>query len=54
LENDDVFRFKYDHRIDADHYISLTAEKKSGVDKTKINPYEGDTVARIDYRTVFN
>ena len=53
-ENKTVFRFKYDHKIDPDHFITFSAERKSGVDKTSINPYEGDTTARLDFRTVFN
>lgn len=53
-ENKLVFRVKYDHKVDADRFLTLTAERKSGVDKTSINPYEGDTTARLDFRTVFN
>lgn len=49
-----VFRVKYDHKVDADRFLTLTAERKSGVDKTSINPYEGDTTARLDFRTTFN
>lgn len=53
-DHDNVFRIKYDHKIDADHFLSLTAQKKSAVDRSSINPFEGYTTARIDFRTVFN
>ncbi|MHB9038026.1 MAG: hypothetical protein ACYC64_15315 [Armatimonadota bacterium] len=53
-ENGNVFRVKYDQKISANHYITLSAQKKSGVDKSEINPYEGNTTARLDFRTVFN
>lgn len=53
-ENKTVFRMKYDHKIDADHFITFTAEKKPGVEKNSINPYEGDTTARLDFRTLFH
>jgi hypothetical protein len=53
-ENSNVFRLKYDQRISADRYITLSAQKKSGVDKSDINPYQGNTTARLDFRTVFN
>lgn len=53
-EHTNVFRIKYDHKMDADHFITLTAQKKSGIDRSTINPYEGDTVARIDFGTVFD
>lgn len=53
-ENDNVFRFKYDHKISPDHFISISAQKFSGVEKTKINPFEGDFVARVEFRTTFN
>jgi len=49
-----VFRIKFDHKIDSDHFVVLSAEKKSGVDKTTINPYEGPTVGRIEFRTTFH
>lgn len=51
---DNVFRIKYDHKIDGDHSLSLSAQKRSGVDKSSINPYEGNTTARLDFRTVFD
>ena len=53
-ESKNVFRIKYDQRVDADHFVTLSAERKSGIDKSAINPYEGDTVFRIDFRTVFH
>ncbi|MCE5197617.1 MAG: hypothetical protein ABFD54_10950 [Armatimonadota bacterium] len=54
LDDDNVFRIKYDQKMAADRYITLSAEKKSGVDKSKINPNEGDTIARIDFRATFD
>ena len=53
-EDKNVFRVKYDHKVDADHFLTISGQKKSGIDKTTINPYEGDTTARIDFRTLFN
>lgn len=47
-EAKNVFRVKYDARIDASRYISFTLQRKSGVEKGSINPWEGDTVGRID------
>lgn len=52
--NKNVFRVKYDHKVDADHFISLTAERKSGIEIGSINPFEGDTVGRIDFRMTFD
>ena len=52
--NKNVFRIKYDHKIKADHFISITGERKSGIEIGSINPFEGDTVARIDFRTTFD
>lgn len=54
LDHEKIFRVKYEHRIDANRYISLTAQKKSAVDKSAINPLEGNTVAQLDFRTVFD
>ena len=54
LDHDNVFRIKYDHKIDGNRFITLTAQKKSGVDKSAINPFEGNTTARLDFRTVFD
>lgn len=54
IDHDKVFRVKYDHKVSPDQYISLSAQKRSSVEKTSINPFEGNTTARIDFRTVFN
>lgn len=54
LEDNNVFRIKYDQKMAADRYITLSAEKKSGIDKSKINPNEGNTIARIDFRATFD
>lgn len=51
---DTVFRVKYDHKMDPAHFITLAAEKKSAVHKSKINPNEGNFTASIDFKTVFN
>ena len=53
-EDKNVFKIRYDHKVDADHFLTFSAQKRSGIDKTTINPYEGDTTARIDFRTLFN
>ncbi len=53
-EDGNVFRVKFDHKISSDRYISLTAEKKSGVENTNTSTYEGDTTARLDFKTVFD
>ncbi len=53
-DHDRVFRIKYDHKLDADHYLCLTAQKKSAVERSSINPFEGDTTARLDYKTLFH
>lgn len=53
-ENENVFRFTYDHKVSPDHSITVTAQKFSGVERTKINPFEGELVARIEFRTTFN
>lgn len=53
-ESKNVFRVKYDAKIDASHYISFSLQRKSGVDKGSINPWEGDTVGRIDLNFDFD
>jgi len=54
VDHDAVFRIKYDRKIDDSHKFSLTAQKRSAVDKTSINPYEGETTAKLDFTTVFD
>ena len=49
-----IFRAKYDSKIDANHYISFSLQRKSGVEKGSINPWEGDTVGRIDFNYAFD
>lgn len=49
-----VYKFKFDQKINSSHYISLSAEKKSEVDQTAINPYEGDTIITVDFKTIFD
>jgi len=53
-QNKNIFRLRYDSKIDANRYITFTLQRKSGVDKTTINPYEGDTVGRIDFQFLFD
>lgn len=49
-----VFRAKYDAKIDAGRYVSFTLQRKSGVEKGSINLWEGDTVGRLDLNFAFN
>ena len=49
-----VCRAKWDTKISADRYLSLSYQRKSGVDKSSINPFEGDTVGRIDFKFLFD
>jgi len=49
-----VFRAKYDMKLDASRYISFTLQRKSGVEKGSINPWEGDTVGRLDLNFSFD
>lgn len=53
-EHKNIFRAKFDSKIDANRYISFSLQRKSGVDKTTINPWEGDTVGRVDLKFVFD
>jgi len=53
-EAKNVFRLKYDAKIDASHYVSFSLQRKSGVEKGSINPWEGDTVGRIDLNFDFD
>lgn len=53
INHENIFRMSYNHTLSTDHFITFTAEKKSAVDKTSINPFEGNMVARIDFRTTF-
>jgi len=53
-DHDNVFRVKYDHKIDNDRIISLSAQKRSGVERSAINPFEGYTTARLDFQTIFH
>lgn len=53
-ENKHVFKIKYNAKMDARHYISLSLQRKSGVDKTTINSWEGDTVGRLDINFAFD
>lgn len=53
-ERKNIFRAKYDTKLSADNYITFSVQRKSGVDKTTINPWEGDTVGRIDLKFLFD
>jgi hypothetical protein len=48
-----VFKIKYNHKLDENHYISLSTQKKSDYDTT-IDTDEGRTVARLDFKTIFH
>lgn len=49
-----VCRAKYDSKINSDSYVTLSFQRKSGVDKSSINPFEGDTVGRVDFKFLFD
>ena len=49
-----IYRAKFDSKISADRYVSFSLQRKSGVDKGSINPFEGDTVGRIDLKFLFD
>ncbi len=49
-----VFRAKYDLKIDASRYVSFSLQRKSGVEKGSINPWEGDTIGRFDLSFSFD
>ena len=53
-EHDRVFRLKYDRKVDSDHFFSVIAQKRSAVERSSINPFEGDATARVDFKTLFN
>ncbi|MCE5314523.1 MAG: hypothetical protein ABFD49_08590 [Armatimonadota bacterium] len=49
----DVFKVKYDHKLDANHYITLSAQKRSSLDAA-VDDDEGVTVGTLQFRTVFD
>ena len=49
-----VCRAKWDTKMSSDRYLSLSYQRKSGVDQSSINPYEGDTVGSIDFKFLFD
>jgi hypothetical protein len=51
---DTVFRVKYDHKLNPSRYITLSAQKHSAVDKSTINPYEGNITANLEFRLTFH
>jgi hypothetical protein len=53
-ETDTVFRVAYDRKLNPERYLTLSAQKKSAVDKTAINPYEGKITASLDFRMSFH
>lgn len=53
-EHKNLFRAKFDTKLSADDHLTISLERKSGVDKTTINPWEGDTVGRIDLKFMFD
>lgn len=51
---DTVFRVKYDHKLNPQRYITLSAQKRSAVDKSAINPHEGKVSASLEFRVTFH
>jgi hypothetical protein len=49
-----IYRLSVDCRINSDHFMVFTAQKKSNLEKSTINPDEGKAVLKVDYRSVFN
>ncbi len=49
-----VYRVKFDQSLSADQSISLSAIKRSDLEKSAINPAEGDTVVRVDLNSLFD
>lgn len=47
-----TFRVKYDHQVDADHFLTLTSEYKKINDTAPGD--RKDIVARLDFRTLFH
>lgn len=54
VENKPIFRLKYDTKLRADNYLSLSLQRKTGIEKGSINAWEGDTVGRIDFKYSFD
>lgn len=53
-EDKPVFRLKYDTKLKADNYISLSLQRKTGIEKGSINDWEGDTIGRVDVKFLFD
>ncbi len=53
-ENKPIFRLKFDTKLRADNYLSLSLQRKTGIEKGSINAWEGDTVGRIDFKYSFD
>ena len=53
-EHQNIYRIKFDKKIDSSHLVSFSAQKRSGVEKSLINPLEGRVVLRADYKSDFN
>lgn len=53
-ERKNVFRAKYDTKLNADNYITFSLQRKSGVEKGSIDAWEGDTVGRVDLKFMFD
>ncbi len=53
-DNKPIFRLKYDTKLKADNHISLSLQRKTGIEKGSINDWEGDTVGRVDLKFLFD
>lgn len=52
--NDYVYRFKFNHKIDASRFIGVTILKRSAIERSTTNPNEGDVSAQLDLSTLFH
>ncbi|MCE5323482.1 hypothetical protein LLG46_09245 [bacterium] len=51
--NSGVYKIKYNRKLDDNHYISFSTQRKSDCDAT-IDVDEGRTIARLDFKTIFH
>lgn len=51
---ENVYRASIDYRVNSDHFLVFSAQKKSNLDSATINPDEGKTVFKLDYQSVFD
>ncbi len=50
----EIFKIVYDHQLNANHFISISAQKDSGIDLSTVNSLAGNTIAHIDFKTIFD